>query len=427
MNVEDLKHVVVTQREEMEDVFRRQKIVERDVPTHQLKSYLSHPNVLAILGVRRCGKSLFSWLLLRGEKFGYINFFDERLADFKVEHFENLLQAFYELYGDVEYFILDEVQNVRGWERFVSRLRTSKKIIITGSNSQMLSGELATFLTGRHIDFELFPFNFREYLLLRGLELEKDWHYSTRKVAEVKRYLEEYLVMGGFPEVHMFGRRILQTIYYDILENDVLGRYGVRKPQALRDLARYLISNFSNEITFSKLRNIVRVKDIHTVSRYVNYMCNAYLLLVLERFSFKLKEQFLAPKKVYCIDTGMINALSFRISENRGRLMENLVLLELLRRKSYRFSEWEVYYWKDHQQYEVDFVVKEGHTVRELIQVTDVSGMDDIHPRELRGLLRASDVLRCRELTVITWDLEGTVERDGKEIKIVPLWKWLLI
>ena len=426
MHTEDIKHVITSQREEMEELFKREKIIERDIITERLKKYLSHPNILAILGVRRCGKSLFSWILLNNEKYGYINFFDERLTSLKAEELERVLQAFYELYGDIEYIIFDEIQNICGWERFISRLRTSKKIIITGSNSQLLSGELSTFLTGRHIDFELFPFNFKEYLTLNNIRVEKDWMYSTRRVAEVKKMLENYILTGGFPETYKFGKKILETIYSDIIENDILRRYGVKKPHALRELAKYTLSNFSNEITFNKLKNIINLKDVHTVSRYVNYLCNAYLFFLVERFSFKLKEQFLAPKKIYCIDTGLINLLSFRASENRGRLIENLVLVELLRRKSYLFNDWEVYYWRDYQQAEVDFVIKDRLRVKHLIQVTNASGIDEIDARQIKSLTKASKQLKCKELSIFTWDMEDIIEKDGKKIKCIPLWKWLL-
>ncbi len=427
MNVEDIKHVIVNQHEEIEDVFNRERIIERDVPVEDLRSFLTHPNILTILGVRRCGKSLFTRLLLKDEEHGYINFFDERLAGIEAGELKKVLQAFYELNGNIEYLVFDEIQNVPGWERFVSRLRTSKKIVITGSNSQLLSGELATFLTGRHVDFTLFPFNLREHLALNEVELKDEWTYSTRKVAEVKRHLERHLLIGGFPEVHRFGGRILQTIYSDIIENDVLNRYKIRKTQALRELARYSVSNFSNEITFSKLKNTLRLKDAHTVSRYMNHLTNAYLFFLLERFSFKLKEQFLAPKKIYCIDPGLIHTLSFRTSENRGGLMENLTLIELLRRKSYEFRDQEIYYWKDHQGKEVDFILKEGTKVKELIQVCYDPTDPDTRKREVKALVKASKELQCKDLKIITWDHEEEESIDGKKIVYTPLWKWLLV
>ena len=427
MDVEELKHIITTQREEIIEIFKQEKIIDRDIDKKYVKKFLSHPNILAILGVRRSGKSLLSWLLLKEEKYGYINFFDERLVGFNVKDFEKTLQAFYELYGEIEYIILDEIQHIPGWERFTSRLRTTKKIIVTGSNSQLLSGELATFLTGRHIDFELFPFNFREHLIMKNIKLEENWIYSTRKKAEIKRELENYLIKGGFPETYKFGIRTLHTIYSDIIENDIIRRYKIRKEQSLKELAKYLISNYSKEISFRKLKNIIQLKDDHTASNYTNYLSNAYLIQIVERFSPKLKEQILAPKKIYCIDNGLIDLFSFKISENKGRLMENLVFIELSRRKSYNFKDkLEIYYWKDHQQREVDFIIKEGMNIEELIQVTYASDRDEIEKREIKSLLKAGDELKCKNLKIITWDYEDKLVVDDKEIKCIPLWKWLL-
>lgn len=257
MDVEELKAVVASQHEDIEGLFKKERIIERDLERSRVKNFLTKPNVLAILGVRRCGKSIFSWLLLEGEKFGYINFFDERLVGLKAEELNKVLQAFYELYGsDVTYFVFDEVQKVDGWERFVSRLRTSNKIVITGSNSDLLRGDLATFLTGRHIDVELLPFSFREHLRATGITLDEKWVYSTSSIAMIKKALSEFMEKGGFPEVGKFGSVMLSGIYRDIIENDIIGRHKVRNPQSLRELAKYLISNTAREMTFNKLKSL---------------------------------------------------------------------------------------------------------------------------------------------------------------------------
>ncbi len=168
--------------------------------------------------------------------------------------------------------------------------------IITGSNSDLLRGDLATFLTGRHVDVELLPFSFKEYLLVTGVDLEENWEYSTSSIATLKRTLVEYLEKGGFPEVDKFGSAILSGIYRDIIENDIIGHHKIRNIQCLRDLAKFLISNAGKEVTFNKLKSI-GIKDPHTISKYVNYISDSYLIFMLERFSFKLKEQFKAPKK----------------------------------------------------------------------------------------------------------------------------------
>ena len=421
LSVEELKRIIITQREEMDEFLNRERLIEREVDEKRLLKFLQYPNILAILGVRRSGKSVLSWLLMRGKKFGYINFFDERLLGFSPEDFEKLVQAFHELYGDLDYFVFDEIQSVQGWERFLSRVRTSKRVIITGSSSNLLSGELSTVLTGRYVSFELYPFSFKEFLEFKGIKLEKNWMYSTKETAKVKKALEEYIKLGGFPEALKFGRIYLQTIYRDIVEKDVLFRYKIRDIQALRELAKYLISNFSKEITYGKLKNLINIKDVHTVKNYVEYLERAYLIFQVRRFSFKLKSQMLSPRKVYAVDTGLINTVSFKFSENIGRLMENLVFLELLRRRSYKFADYEIYYWKDAKG-EVDFVVKSENKVTQLIQVTYELNKENFE-REVAPLLKASKELKCKELLLITWDQEDTT-KEG--VKIMPLWKWLL-
>jgi predicted AAA+ superfamily ATPase len=366
----------------------------------------------------------------------YINFDDERLFDFTSKDFDLLIQAFYELYGDFDYVVLDEPHNIQGWELFVSRLRRTKKVIITGSNSKLLSGELATHLTGRYIDFTLFPFSFREFLRFYDFSLSPEDVYSTKKEAQVKKFLDDYLSAGGFPERLIFGREILVRIYSDIIEKDILTRYKIKKKKTFKELTRYLISNFSSEISLNKLKNIFGIKDVHTLKNWISFLENAYLIFILERFSFKLKEQFIAPKKVYCIDTGLAGVIGYKLMEDKGKLMENLVAVELLRRKSYWYNSWEIYYWKDHQQNEVDFVIKEGKDVVQLIQVCYDIEMYKTKEREIKSLVKASKELRCNNLTIINWDYYGEEEvqnqfERGKKskkfiIKFIPLWRWLI-
>jgi len=428
MNIDLIKRIIVSQREDMEEMFNREKIIERDINTDILKSFLNYPNVLAILGVRRCGKSVFSWLLLKDTKFGYVNFFDERFAGLTVHEFDKVLQAFYELYTPkIDFLIFDEIQQVNGWEKFISRLRVSKKIVVTGSSSQLLSGELATFLTGRHIDFVLYPFSFKEFLLFNDIILPKDWIYSTRWISRVKKMLNTYIRLGGFPEVHKFGRRMLVTIYSDILEKDVIRRHRIKKENTLKEIAKYLVSNFSFEFTYTKLKNVFGLKDVHTVKNYVGYLKEAYLILVLDKFSPKLKLQYISPKKVYSIDNGIAVNIGFALSDNIGRLMENLVAVELFRRRSYMFKEWEIYYWKNSQGYEVDFVIKSKSNIEQLIQVTYASSLDEIEKREIKALVKASRELKCYNLTIVTWDLEDKIKlKENRTIRVIPLWKWLL-
>ncbi|MGC8832215.1 MAG: ATP-binding protein, partial [Thermoproteota archaeon] len=192
------------------------------------------------------------------------------------------------------------------------------------------------------------------------------------------------------------------------------------------EFTRYLVSNVSSEFSFSRLRKILGVRDVHTIRNYAEWISEAYLLFFLERFSPKLKLQFISPKKVYCVDNGIVSSIGFRISENLSGLMENLVAVELLRRRSYSFSDFEVFYWRDYQQNEVDFVIKNGISIKQLIQVTYTSGRDEVNPREVKALLKASGELRCKDLLMITWDYEDEAVSNGRKIRYVPLWKWLL-
>ncbi|MFH1376357.1 MAG: ATP-binding protein [Candidatus Woesearchaeota archaeon] len=422
MQLEILKRIIEDQRRELEKKFSEEKIVERELIDYE-KKYLKYPNILAILGVRRSGKSIFSLILSKELKqnFAYINFDDERLINVKTSDLNKILEAFYEMYGDIDLVVLDEIQNVTGWELFATRLRRSKKVIITGSNSKLLSGELATHLTGRYIDFVLYPFSFKETLSF------KPNIYATEDRAKIRREFNKYLHGSGFPEFAKFGSNMVVRIYEDIINKDCLRRYAIEKKGTFRELSSYLISNFSSEFTYSKLSKIFNIKDPHTIKNYVNYLKEAFLIIVLERYSNKLKQQIIAPKKVYSVDHGFCNFVSFRLSKDNGKLFENIVVIELLRRKFKNDKiNTEVYYWKDHQQNEVDFVVKEGLKIKELIQVCYDIESENTKSREIKSLLKASIELKCNNLVIITNDKDGEERINGKKIKYISLWKWLL-
>ena len=411
-----IKDIIFEQKNEMLEIFQSENIIEREAKK-EIKNYIDSPNILAILGVRRCGKSIFAWQIFENGRFAYINFDDERLAYVTPFDLNRILEVFYEIYGrDLKCIILDEPQNVDKWELFANRLRRTKRVIITGSNSKLLAGELTTHLTGRYISSTLFPFSFRELLRYHSFNMER---IETTKRAEIFRFLDDFIRYGGLPERFKFGNRILREIYSSIITKDVVMRGRIKKEIEMRRVANFLISNFAKEFTFKSLKNFVAVKHLSTLSKWIELMQEAYLITVIERFTFKLKQPVIAPKKVYCIDTGLINSVGFRFSENMGRLMENLVAIELKRRGC------EFYYWKDYQQREVDFVVKEGLRIKELIQVCyDIEDFST-RRRELKALVKSSKELRCKNLLVITWDYEGEEEFKDRRIKFVPLWKWL--
>jgi predicted AAA+ superfamily ATPase len=427
----ELREILEDQREEMSHLLADGKVIDRDVPTRTLLGHLAAPNILAILGMRRCGKSMLSHLLLRGLPYGHVNFDDERLRWLRSSDLNDVLGAVHKLYGATDYILLDEPQNIEGWELFANRLRRRGRVVITGSNAHMLAGELSTHLTGRYIDFTLHPFSFREYLRYKGEGMAGAAASAgtTAGKARLQERLDGYLEAGGLPEAYTLGKPIVRRTYGDIIEKDVVRRFRVRYSDTLREMARYLVSNSGNEMTYSKLRKVFSLKRDETAKAYVSHLRDSHVLTVLERYSPKLKEQSIAPKKAYCADTGVVGVIGFRETRGVGSLYETAVAIELHRRRSYLSDAMELYYWKDHGGHEVDFVVKEGTSVRELIQVAYLLDPDVVR-RETDALLRASEALRCRRLTFINDDYEGeeTVTRGGlrRTVVYVPLWKWLL-
>jgi len=417
-----IKMCIVENERILQEKFVEENIIDRQI-RENIERNIGTDVAVFITGVRRCGKSILAYLISKSKKAAYVNFEDERLS-IKGSELNKVMEAIYSLKGKTEFFIFDEIQNIEGWEKFIARIIKNKKVIITGSNARLLSKELSSFLTGRHIDFVLFPFSFKEFL--RYVNFEPNI-YLTEHISRLKDYLSEYLVKGGFPLSLRLGNLFLINNYKDIVERDVVERYKIKYPKALKEIAKYLISNSSSEISFNKLKKMLNIKSVHTVKNYISYLENAYLIFLIERFSSKLKEQFLAPKKVYCIDNGIITALSFKLSQNKGKLMENLVAIELLRRKFYFHPDYEIYYWKDYQQREVDFVVKKEDKIKYLIQVCFSIDEINTREREINSLLRADKEFKSEKMLIITWDSEEKIKINEKVIELIPLWKWLLV
>ena len=417
MDLETLKRIIEDQRYELKIKFKKENMIERD-NSAKFQKHLKTPFVFAISGARRCGKSIFSILMVRDKKYGYVNFDDDRLYGIELHDLDEVRKAIYYIYGDVDHLVLDEIQNIPGWELFVNKMARSKGLILTGSNATLESKELSAHLGRRYMDFKLHPFSFREYLGLNGFEPNLDLASS---ISRTKKYLDEYIKIGGLPDAYKFGERFLLSLYNDILSRDILSRHNIRYQRAFFDIARYLLSNYSNEFSYNSLSKMGRVRNVHTIKNYVSHLKNSYLVFEIQRFSYKLKEQKLAPRKMYCVDTGLIHAVGLETSKDMGRLMENMVAVALQRRRAVD-PKISIYYWKDHQKREVDFIVMRGNKIMECIQVSHALEANDIEKKKLRSLLRASRELGCKNRLVITWDYE----EDGDDVRYVPLWKWLL-
>lgn len=414
-----INEIVLAHKEEKEKLLG-EKYVEREMLQKAMKS-IDQDLIKIITGPRRAGKSVFAIILLKNRDFAYLNFDDEELL--KINDYDEILKGLIQVYGKIDYVLFDEIQNLDGWELFVNRLkRKGLNLTLTGSNSKLLSRELATHLTGRYMEVKILPFSFGEFLHAKKFEVRKTDLISNETRGRLLNLLTGYLENGGYPEVVVkgYGRDYLKTLFDGIIFKDIVKRYNVRYSSKLYELALYLTSTISKSASYTKIKNSLDFRSVHTVENYMKYLEEAYLFMTVNRFSYKLKEQLKSPKKVYCVDTGLANAVGFKFTENTGVAMENLVALELLRRGS------QIHYWKNHLGEEVDFVVKEGYKIKQVIQVTYVSSKRELERREMKALAKASKELRCRNLLVITWDYEGVGEYQGRKIKFLPLWKWLL-
>ena len=389
--------------------------INRNIP----KEIISTKKIAAISGVRRSGKSTLLCQISKNVKgFYYLNFEDERLLDFSANNFNNLLEIFYELFGEQKIFFFDEIQNVYGWEKFVRRLfNEGFKIYITGSNSKLLSSELATSLTGRHIKFELFPFSFVEFLTFLKFNFKEN--YNTRENAQLKKLFNRYVEFGGFPEIITSkSKNELSQIYQDVLIKDLIVRFKIKEVKAFRELGLYLLSNITSPVSFNNLQKILSIKSVTSIKNYMDFMEESYLLFSLPKYDYSLKKQIVNDRKIYTIDTGMYNAVSFNFSANRGVLLENIVFLELKRRGC------EIFYHKN--KYESDFVVRKGYSISESIQVTESVKNIVTREREIRGITESLQLYNLKRGIIITYDDEENIKQNGFEINVIPIWKWLL-
>ena len=389
--------------------------------------------VISLIGLRRAGKTFYFYQLINNliedginpSQILYINFEDDRILPLNVKDLNTILEAYYELYpentSETLYLFFDEIQNIDNWELFIRRVHDKKnaRIYITGSSSKLLSKEIATSLRGRTLSYYLFPLSFEEFLRFRQVTLNKDFEYTDARF-RVKKLFSEYLGGGGFPEVVLEAEELKQDILRNYFEmfiyRDLVERFSIRNTSLLKSLVKFLITNIGTTFSVNSFYRTIK-KDMpvgkDTLMEYLSYLEDINLVYLVPIFSYSLKKQQVNPRKVYCIDNGLRNAVSFMFSKDEGRLAENLVFLELKRRNK------EPYYWKN--KGEVDFVIKDRDSS---LTAINVSYTDDIDERETKALLEFADEFspNVKELILLTKDLEKT---EGR-IKIIPLWKWLM-
>ena len=394
----------------------------RRTALERVSELMELPHVVVISGIRRCGKStLLRQIILEffdDEEFLYVNFEDERLKDFKAREFNDLYEVMVELFGKRSNLMLDEVQNIDGFELFVRRFQEQGfKIFITGSNATLLSRELGTKLTGRHVRIDLRPFSFSEYLLLKGTEYDERSLYLTEKKVEIRKAFDDYLESGGMPEYLRYrDQEILFRTYEDIVLKDIVVRYSLENVKMVKDLYEHLISHLSNRFSYNSLRKTVGAGSTTTIQNYVGYLQEANFCTILRRYDHKLKKQIGSDKKFYLTDHGFVRPISTRLTKDRGKKLENVVLNHLP-------SGGEIMFFDD--GVECDFITIERNSVTSAVQST--WKLDDGNrEREINGILNAMNKFGLEEGEIVTHDMREEIVIEDKKIHVVPVWDWTL-
>ena len=414
-----MRSIVLSHRQERDSLL--EKAYQPREYQKEAFAFVKSPLIKLITGPRRAGKSVFALLLLKKENFAYLNFDDEKL----LERFDEdaVMQALQEVYPDYEYLMLDEIQNLDHWDLWVSKLyRRGCNLLITGSNAKLLSSEMATVLTGRFVEMEILPFSLTECLSYRQV----DWSAELpEERANLMLQVDDYMHYGGYPEIinsRAITESYLRSLFDSIIFKDIAKRYKIRKTAELYQLATYLVSMFCNPFTYSTLAEELNFSSKSTLQKFCGYLEQTYLFFYLPRYSNKLKLMQKAPQKVYVVDNGFLASSAFQTSENKGRLLENLVFLELLRRKN-KVSE-NIFYYHSRNDRETDFVLREKFRIIQLIQVCYDMTAPKTTKREVDAIMECASELNCDNMLIITWNQDMIIERNGKQIVVVSFHKW---
>lgn len=411
--------IIQNQRKERDELLARHYLMRKS--NTDVKTLFDNPMIKLITGPRRVGKSTYALLMLQGKSFAYLNFDDNLLLSAWDE--ELVMRTLDEVYPNYEFLLLDEVQNLKDWDVWVSKLyRRGKNLVITGSNAKMLSGEMATVLTGRYLQVEMLPFSLTETIEWKGANINS---ISNAKQAEAVAIADDYLRNGGYPEtidMRSITRNYLSTLFDSIIWKDVAKRHNIRNITDLNNIALYLLSSFCNPLSANDIAKELSMTSVTTTRKFMDYLHEPYLFYYLPRFNNKLKLMKKAASKVYVIDNGFVAAKAFNLSENLGRLLENEVFVELLR-QGYQV-ETSLFYYRSRNNREVDFVTRQGTHINQLIQVCYDMTSPKTEKREVSSLIECAGELKCNNLLIITNNEEREIHTDGYNIKVIPFIKY---
>ena len=420
----DFLTILADQKEELERVSSIAMVSRKEESMVNLDSNVAQ----VVIGVRRSGKSTICQeaILKSGLPFGYVNFDDERFGELTAKDCDVRLKTLYRLNGEVNILFFDEAQDIKGWHLFVNRmLRSGMKIVLTGSNANLLSSELTTYLTGRYNEITLYPFSFLEYCRAKNVNVTSQ---STKNQALRQKALDEYMSTGGLPEVVVNGegKGYVMSLFNAIITKDIKKRHRIRYIETLLEIANNLLDKYCQEVSFNDIAKEFSLSSVHTAKKYVTYLEDAFLLRVIHKYSFKSGERT-KSRKIYAVDLAFAtNRKDLLATENVGWRLENIVLIELLRRIDKNYQE--IFYIKKDNQFEVDFVVCEKNKAIELIQVSHHLNEPEskLYKREVGGLVKGAEYAKCTRLTLLVMEGErGTIQKDGKTIEVIPATEWL--
>lgn len=421
MDTRELERVLLDQKEELEALRNKSFCHRLEESQIDLNSNLAQ----VVIGVRRSGKSTLCFNALEKSKvrYAYVNLDDENLYGLTVKDMNDILQVFYSIYGNFTHLFLDEIQNIKWWHLFVNRmLRKGMHVLLTGSNSKLLSGELASHLTGRHHTIELLPFSFRDWCNYNGIATAP---LTTKNMGILMGAFDKYLRQGGFPEllIERNHTSYIDSLFHNIITQDIQKRFNVKYIDSLERLAGHLLNISPAIIVKDKLQEQFGFKSHHTLGNYLSYLAQTYLICKVSKYSTKSRERSVA-EKAYAIDVAFMNKRENALAgENLGWRLETIVYLEL--RRQIKTEEEDIYYF-DNGNTEVDFIVCNGNKATGVYQVSYNIENPKTRRREVNGAITAAKTTKCSNVYILTDHQSETIVQNGIKIKAMPVWEWIV-